>query len=387
MAELKENPRESEFEKISELHRGSMEDLVEPIFCGKEEVRAKNGILVGSVAYRVYKFLKKNLSKAFTSDEIAKAIEERKRLVVCALHEMKKKGFIHSSEFKVNVRREGYPIKFGCLIYSLSQKAIRRRIWVETPSEVKKCLLLIENNPDKIFSTEELMNLTNATWNQIHCWLDKVYCRRLRLVKSKIVPGLNKFFYHATISDKRFEEIYSKVYRDKAIEKFMKSSLLGRGFEELALWIFKRYMELKFNGIRLELKRLDAEPVDYIIGGRLDLSELLSGDRENEITLFRFVISCKHRDLRKPLGSWYVLGFSGCLKEGRSYSGEEIFDARGSIGIILCTHATGKAYEACANTGVRMFDLPKLLRMYKVVKEKTKEETPVRKNLLKSSGL
>ncbi|MBS7618970.1 hypothetical protein KEJ25_10375 [Candidatus Bathyarchaeota archaeon] len=114
MVELKDNLKESEFEKISKEHKESMEELIEPRFCGRGEIRAKNSILIGSIAYRVYSFLKENSDKAFTSNEIAKAINEKNRLVVYSLHEMKK-GFILSSGFKINIRREGYPSNSAAL--------------------------------------------------------------------------------------------------------------------------------------------------------------------------------------------------------------------------------------------------------------------------------
>jgi len=174
------------------------------------------------------------------------------------------------------------------------------------------------------------------------------------------------------MSEETFESLYKTYYKDQILKERRIACLDGRDFEEFSTWTFREYLKLK--GINIEWVKCDIEPVDYVGKAKLDISELLSGDKHNEITLVQFVITCKHRNLDRPLGSWYVIGFSGCLREGRSFTGREIFNPRNSVGIIFCTSATSKAYDTCANTGIRIFDIRKLLRMYEIVKERTGQE-------------
>lgn len=334
-------------------------------------VKGINGSLVSNKnSFKIYSFLKEHPNEAFSSTEIAKATNaKRPKSVVDFCRVLSERNFI----FRIPFRIPTIGI-FGGFLYSYSEKALYQRLWKEVPESIKKCLQMIWST-DNIYCLQDLLDLTGATRNEAESWLHKIFYKKLNLIQRKKIEGIRTFYYNNSISDERFQSLYEIYYKKKVISQKKIGWLKGEEFEEFVTWVFVEYMKLK--GLSIELQKCNREPVDYIGRVRIDISDLLGNDKHNDIVLTQFVISCKHYRLDKPLGSWYVIGLSGCLREGRTFRGEEIFSPRNSIGIIFCTRATSYAYDLCGELGIRIFDLHKVFKMYQVVKQLTGQEHPL----------
>jgi predicted transcriptional regulator len=328
-------------------------------YAGRDDV-----IVTNTCTERVYKFLQQNAG-AFTVGEIAKATGDNPRVVVQALDRLSKKGFIFTSNFRL-----GNLGSRGARLYSFSEKEIMKRVWKEAPDTVKQCVELIQQN-DYIYSPSDLVELTGIEFNDIRSWLYRIFCKELGLIKRRQIDGIRTFLYSNEMSGEKFQVLYRKYYQEEVLKEKEIAKLSGKEFEEFATWVFKEYMQLK--GLNVHLERFDHEPIDYIGKVSVDISDTLSNGRHNQINLARFLISCKYHRLDKAIGPWYVIGLSGCLREGITFHGNQIYSPRNCVGVILCTKASYSAYQLAPQLGILIFDLHKLMKMYNVVKARGKE--------------
>jgi len=243
-----------------------------------------------------------------------------------------------------------------------------------TPETVKKSLAIVNQSLDMIYCIQDLCDLTGMKRNEVVSWIYRIY-QRFDFFKIKREGKLRTFIFNKNITEERYKILFQKYYSTRIIKEKSIHTISGHDFEEFSTWAFIEYLKLK--GIQLELTKVDKEPVDYIARMRLDISDLLGNNKHNNIVLTQFIISCKNYRLDRPLGSWYVLGLSGCLREGKTFRGETIFEPRNTVGIIFCTKASSYAYDMCGELGIRIIDLHKLLRMHEIVKAFTNNGHPL----------
>ena len=343
-----------------------------------EKGGVKDSIRVGTATYIGYKFLVDNPTEAFSQGEMSRKLDVFIHSAI--LKELEKKEYIYRTSFQVPTLG-----KYGSYLCSYSRKAIWKRIWEMTPNPVKKFLMLLEENPSGVYSVTDIMGLTGATRDEVDDWLWRVYNVNFKkefgfsLVNRKHIKGIRCLYYHRNVSEEEFQRKYDIYYKDNVLKEGALRRLKGEHFEEWASWTFCEYMRLK--GYNIDLQRFDREPLDYIGRINLNVSELFVKKDEKEINLAKFFISCKS-GLNHTVLPAYVLGFSGCLREGYTFSGEQIFAPRNSIGVILCVSASPGSWRVAARLGIRIFSIDRLMSMYETVKEKTGQEHPLFKRLI-----
>jgi len=337
-------------------------------------------IIRGHATYDIYQFLKDNPNNAFARQGIIKGI--KKKLNSASLTWLSRRNLIY--------RVSGIPKVFGSTyLYSYSEKSIWKEVWELTPKEIQQCIIILLSNPSMVFSQNDLMGMTKVSRYNIQKWIHNFYSRRFKqsfgfpLIKYVRKSGIRSFYCSYAMTDEKFNEQYEKYYKTHVLKQSAMAKIDGNNFEKFCTWVFVEYMKLK--GMNLELKKVDREPCDFIATMGIDISDTLTGDRQNSITMVRFVISCKNWRMDRPLSAQYVMGMSGALQSGMAFyynrkntKGEKndislkrIYQPRSTIGIIFCTRANGGAWNLAGDLGIKIFDLAKILKMYEVVKEKT----------------
>ena len=338
-------------------------------------VRGVEGTLVtDSDSSKIYFFLKEHPNEAFSSTEVARALSiKRPKNAIDFCRILAEKNYIFRLPFKIPTIG-----RYGGFLYAFSEKSLYQKLWMEVPEPIKKCLQVIETS-DSIHCLQDLLDMSGATRNQAESWMRRIFHNKLNLIQRKSVEGIRTFYYNNNISEEKFQSLYSAYYKTEVLNQKKIGWLKGEEFEQFSTWVFVEYMKLK--GMNVEISKFNREPIDYIGKVRIDISDLLGNNKHNDIVMTQFVISCKHYRLDRPLGSWYVLGLSGCLREGKTFRGDDIFSPRNSVGIIFCTTATSYAYDLCGLLGVRIFDLHKLFKMYQIVKQTTGQEHRLFENI------
>lgn len=329
---------------------------------------------------RVYEFLRNNPEKAFTAPEVASALKERVQVTI--LKNLSNKNFIFKSKFMIPTGRTFNSMGF---LFSFSEKAIWKRVVDTIPKSVKQALFMILKNPNMIFSIKDLHDLCGMEYSDKYTWFDKIFIRSFEEVfqshflERRVIRGLRTFYYSPQMTEEKFQEVYRRYYQKNILSQESLSKLKGQYFEDFSTWTFIEYMKLK--GLKLELKKVDREPCDFIANIKINIGDLLVKDPEKEINVAQFVISCKNWNLDRCVSGNYVLGMSGALSRGLSFNNEQIFTPCRSIGVIICTKANYRAWKMAASQGILIIDLWKLMRMYNVVKEATGQTHPYYENI------
>jgi hypothetical protein len=330
----------------------------------KMGARTKKCIIQDTATQKAYSVIKENPNKAYTSSELADIVKEK--VHSCILRELWKRGFVHRTSFKVPSFG-----KYGAYLYSWSQKSLWKRLMELMPEGIKKCIALIYRKPYEILCVKELMDLTDAKPYEVSIWLDRVFGTFMekefgfKFIGKRMIKGIRTFYYHPSMSDDVFRAKYEFYYKDKVLKERSICKFRGEDFQEWASWSFAEYLKLKGNEV--ERVRMDREPVDYILKVRMNISDLLT-KKEREITTHKFVVSCKEY-LHSCVSGNYVIGLSGCVREGFTFNGEQIFQARNSVPVILCVKANNRAWNLASKLGVLIFDVHKLLKMYDIVEQ------------------
>ena len=326
--------------------------------------RTRKCIIKDTVTDMAYSLIRDNPDKAYTSSEISDIVKER--VHPCIIRELWKRGFVHRTSFKVP-----YFGKYGAYLYSWSQKSLWKRMMEIMPEGIKRCMSLIYRQPYEIFCVKELMELADANPYDMAVWLDRIlgiYIEKefgLKFVNKKVKRGIRTFYYNPNMSEETFKAKYEMYYKENVLKERSICKFRGEDFQEWASWTFVEYLKLKGNIV--ERVRIDREPVDYLLKVMMNISDLFT-EKEREIMTHKYVVSCKEY-LHTCVSGNYVIGLSGCVKEGFAFNGEQIFQARNSVPVLLCVKANNRAWGLAGKLGVLIFDAHKLLRMYGIVEQ------------------
>ena len=339
------------------------------LFSGRLSNCSNPVVVKGSLLHQIYLLLLKKKEKAFTRKELSE--ELGRKVFSNALSDLNRKGLCH--------RLRGLPSKFGPrYMYSYSQKTLWKSVWSDTPKEIKKSVFFILKNPNMIFSQNDIMRLSGTTRADIHKWVHRFYNRSFEryfgfpLVQIRREKGLRTFYFSYQTTEQQYQRLFEKYYKDKILEERSLAKLKGTYFEDFCTWTFKEYLKLK--GYNIEITKVDREPCDFVAKNILDISENYDDGKKHEIVLNRFILSCKNWRMDRPITGKYVVGMSGALSRGMAFNGDRIFTPNNCVGVIFCTKAYGRAWNMGAKQGILIFDLPKIMRMYKTVREKTGKE-------------
>jgi len=347
---------------VSLLERGAGHMREKPLivaeFVRKRNLKRKNVVDERSISGQALKYLYEHKDEALSSTEISDKIG--KKIHTGSLNLLWRKGYINRSKKKLPVG------KGESFIYSYSEKSINKRIFEIMPESVKKTIALA-NKTNAIYSVSELEEICGLRPNSTEqrFWLDWMCVKEYNLLKKKVVRGIRTFYYGIHITEERYQYLYEKYYQENVLKQESLSKLNGIAFEQFASWVFAEYLKLK--GYNISLRRVDREPCDYIIDVKLNIGDLMVKDKNKEITLSRFVVSCKNNSLKYGISSKYVLGMSGALKEGLAFNGERIFTPRNSIGVIICTKAYQKALPVRPRANV--IDQKKIFELFGLYQE------------------
>jgi len=339
-----------------------------------------NSLVIGGDLQKMYQFLREHPDEAFCGSEVKDRLDIKADIKHCGdtMRILSSKGYVF--RIPLMVRSIGYQ---GAYLYSFSEKALWQRFWTrEVPKDVMKVLSLIWNSQRQIFSMQDLIDDHGIKRKQLEIWFGLCFHRDWKkafgrpLVERRRIEGVRTFFYRPSIPNDIFAKLYEQYYKERIISQKKLMVVKGTDFEDFSTWVFSQYMKLK--GIDVQFERIDKEPLDYLGRVVIDIEDTVAKPyAKTRLELCKFVVSCKNYRLDRPIGSGYVMGMSGCLREGMTWRGEQIFSPRNSIGIIFCTRAYPSAFEMAGKLGIRIFDLEKIMRMYQAVVKGTGQENPL----------
>lgn len=334
----------------------------------------EGSLFINSDHHRIYCFLRDHPNEVFCGSEVKEKLKLKSDYKHCGdlMRVLSKRGFIF--RIPLLVRSIG---SRGAYLYSFSEKALWQRFWTrEVPKKVMEVLNMIYNSSRGIFSMQQLIDDNGITRKELEKWFGLCFYRDWMnafgnpLIARKRIEGIRTFFYKPTIPEIIFDKLYEQYYKEKIISQKKLLKVNGNDFEDFSTWTFSEYLKIK--GMNIELTKCDKEPIDYIIRIIMNIDDItIKETAKKAIELCKYGISCKNYRFDRPIGSGYVIGMSGCLREGLTWRGEQVFRPRNTTGVICCTRAYPSAYEMAGKLGILIFDLSRLLQMHRVVMERT----------------